>query len=146
MRIEPVRVWRADWTADRAAIEHIRRMVFIEEQKVPIELEWDGLDAGAVHVLGSLNEEIAGTGRLLADGRVGRLAVLAGARRHGLGSALLALLVDCAVEAGCKRVCLYAQIRILAFYEHHGFIASGPVFEDAGIPHRYMQRNLPSIV
>jgi predicted GNAT family N-acyltransferase len=76
MRIEPVRVWRADWTADRAAIEHIRRMVFIEEQKVPIELEWDGLDAGAVHVLGSLNEEIAGTGRLLADGRVGRLAVL----------------------------------------------------------------------
>jgi predicted GNAT family N-acyltransferase len=142
MMTDAVRVWRADWATDRPVIERIRRSVFIEEQRVPVDLEWDGLDAGAVHVLGSLNGDIAGTGRLLSDGRIGRLAVLAQARGHGLGSALLALLVDCAAAAGYNRICLYAQTHALVFYQRHGFTASGPAFDDAGIPHRYMQRDL----
>lgn len=137
-----VRVWRADWTTDRPAIEAIRHRVFMQEQRVPAKLEWDGLDSSAVHVLGSLGGEIAGTGRLLSGGRIGRLAVLPHARGHGLGSALLALLADCAIAAGCERICLNAQTHVLAFYEQHGFIVSGPVFEDAGIPHRLMCRDL----
>lgn len=142
MTTEAIRVWRADWATERRHIEQIRRTVFMEEQQVPAELEWDGLDAGAVHVLGSLND-IAGTGRLLTDGRIGRLAVLPPARGRGLGSALLSLLLELAQETGYSRVSLYAQTHALAFYERCGFIANGPVFEDAGLPHRLMHKVLP---
>lgn len=143
MTTEALEVRRADWFADRSVIEHIRRAVFIEEQKVPVKLEWDGLDTGAVHVLGNLCGQVpAGTGRLLPDGRIGRLAVLPTARGRGLGGAMLEWLVECAGDAGHERVLLAAQIHATVFYERHGFVANGPVFDDAGIPHRLMYRRL----
>lgn len=137
-----ISVWRADWSAEAAVIGDIRRQVFIEEQNVPETLEWDGLDTDAIHVLGALNGEPVGTGRLLDSGQIGRLAVLPVARQQGLGSALLQELILTARDSGLPRVFLHAQIQMLDFYRRRGFSAFGADFMDAGIRHRAMALEL----
>lgn len=136
-------VWRADWHDDQLTISDIRRRVFIEEQRVPEALEWDGQDEAARHVLGSV-ADIApcATGRLLGSGQIGRMAVLPDYRGQGLGSAILAELLTMATEIGLREVFLHAQVHALAFYERHGFMASGEPFEEAGLPHLTMTREL----
>jgi predicted GNAT family N-acyltransferase len=140
---EPCRVRLADWTRDQASLQRIRRTVFVEEQKVPEALEWDGVDADCRHVIA---ENASGTplgcARLLPDGHIGRLAVLASARGRGIGGALLARMVALAAELGHRRVVVNAQTHALAFYERHGFVAFGPEFDDAGIAHQAMARPL----
>jgi predicted GNAT family N-acyltransferase len=140
---ESCRVRLADWTRDQASLRRIRRTVFVEEQKVPEALEWDGVDADCRHVIA---ENAAGTplgcARLLPDGHIGRVAVLASARRQGIGGALLARMVALAAELGHPRVVVNAQTHALAFYERHGFVAFGPEFDDAGIAHQAMARPL----
>ncbi len=139
MKNEP-KVWRADWPTEQDTICAIRRRVFIEEQQVPEDLEWDGLDRTAIHVLGSVNPGPAcATARLLPDGRIGRMAVLPAYRNRGLGSALLAELMATAAEAGMQQLCLHAQMRVLAFYQRFGFEASGDTFVEAGIRHCLMR-------
>lgn len=129
----------ANWRDDAAALQSIRRRVFIEEQAVPEALEWDEHDAGCVHALALAPDGTpVGTGRLLADGHVGRMAVLASWRGQGVGSALLGCLVEAARARGTTSIRLNAQVRAIPFYERHGFRATGPVFDDAGIPHRLM--------
>jgi len=131
----------ACWTRDRAALQAIRHGVFVIEQQVPVELEWDGLDEGCAHLLA---EDAAGRpigcARLLPDGHVGRMAVLEPWRGRGVGRALLRAAVDRAQAAGFAIVRLNAQVHALGFYEREGFEARGEVFDDAGIPHRAMQR------
>ena len=127
------------WTAARDELRAIREAVFIEEQKVPRELEWDGLDDTAVHVLArAADGRPIGTARMLADGRIGRMAVLATWRGRGVGSALLRALLAVAQERGLSPY-LEAQTHAIPFYERFGFRAHGPVFDDAGIPHRHMR-------
>ena len=140
-------VRRAQWLDDGAALVAIRRHVFIEEQGVPESLEWDGLDPGAVHFLAvSTSGAAIGTVRLVRDAaeglHLGRMAVLDPWRRQGVGSALLYAALDWARAEGVVLVRLNAQLAAQAFYMRAGFVAVGEVFDDAGIPHRAMQRYL----
>jgi predicted GNAT family N-acyltransferase len=117
--------------------------VFVEEQKVLEALEWDGIDADCRHVIAeNASGEPIGCARLLPDGHIGRVAVLASARGQGVGGALLARMIALAAELGHQRVVVNAQTHALAFYERHGFVAFGPEFDDAGIPHQAMARRL----
>lgn len=129
----------ASWRDDIAPLQDLRRWVFIIEQQVPEELEWDEADPTSVHAL-ALDAEGCpiGTGRLLDDGHIGRIAVVREWRRRGVGSAILEWLIARAREQGSNSVCLHAQTHALGFYARHGFIAHGEVFTEAGILHRAM--------
>lgn len=132
-------VRRVEWAAVSDELRAIRAAVFIDEQKVPLELEWDGLDAHCLHVLAASAAGAAiGTGRLLQDGHIGRMAVLKAWRGRGVGGALLQELIAAARERGLVSVALNAQTHALDFYARFGFVAAGGEFMDAGIPHRAM--------
>lgn len=124
----------------------IRRTVFIEEQNVTEEEEWDGLDDTCTHFL-VVDDRPLGTARLLSTGdgvaKAQRVAVLATARRSGVGAALMAALEAEAVRRGHTEILLGAQLQALRFYERQGYEAYGPEFDAAGIPHRMMRKPLP---
>lgn len=129
----------ADWHTDQAALRAVREAVFVREQGVGLELEWDGRDDAAVHVLAvDARQTAIGTARLLADGHIGRMAVLAPWRRRGVGTALLLRLLETARARALGRVFLDAQTHAVPFYGRHGFQTAGSPFMDAGIPHRRM--------
>lgn len=131
------------WQDEAARLAAVRRAVFVDEQHVPEALELDDADAGCVHALATTADGMpVGTGRLLPDGHIGRMAVLASHRGRGLGAALLRTLIDAAGAHGHERVELAAQLHAIGFYERFGFAAHGPVFDDAGIPHRAMTLSL----
>ncbi|NRB03580.1 MAG: GNAT family N-acetyltransferase [Rhodobacteraceae bacterium] len=129
-------------TNDLDACLHIRRIVFIEEQGVSEADEVDGLDDQAVQFLATDNGQPVGTARMLikgGDAKVGRVAVLKERRGIGLGAALIRATVSYAAQTpGVNRVVLGAQTHAIGFYEQLGFSAFGPVYDDAGIPHRDM--------
>ena len=133
-----IEVRSAQWSQDHAILSEIHRRVFIEEQNVPKELEWDGADDSAQHWLACYEGQPVGTARMLRNGHIGRMAVLARARRRGIGSALLNDILISAKQQ-LREVFLHAQTHTLPFYERLGFIAEGPEFMDAGIPHRTMR-------
>ena len=136
-------VTRADWQRDSSAIRHIRYLVFVEEQRVPLELDFDGRDPSCTHVLAyDAKGQAVGTGRIQKDGKIGRMAVLREHRRHGHGSAMLEELVTVAREAGHAEAFLDAQEIAVGFYRRHRFEAQGDTFLDAGIEHRRMVRRL----
>lgn len=130
---------RADWSRDREALRAIRECVFVREQSVPAELEWDGEDQGAIHFLAvDANGLAIGTARLLPSGQIGRMAVLPQWRRRGVGSALLQAALAVASEPGQPAPFLNAQTAVIDFYQRHGFVPEGGEFMEAGIPHRRM--------
>jgi len=132
-----------DWASLRAEVLPIRWTVFVEEQKVPAELEVDDWDAQALHALArGAAGRAAGTARLLPDGRIGRIAVLREFRGAGVGSALLKAMMHAARERGHAQAVLSAQTHAMAFYRRFGFVAEGEPYDDAGIPHITMRRTL----
>ena len=142
--------------ADREACFAVRKEVFVGEQGVPEDLEYDEYDAVAVHVLAVREDGVPlGTGRLLhgeaaatktdgdpAVGSLGRLAVTRDARGLGVGAALVRAIEDAAHARGLAAVDLHAQTHALGFYERLGYEAYGPEYPEAGIPHRAMRRAL----
>lgn len=137
----------ARFPEDWPAIAELRRQVFQVEQGVPAAIEFDGLDGGCEHWLARWDGEPAGTVRLreLEPGRwakVERLAIARPFRRRGLGSALMAAACDRARERGFPRVKIHAQAYVRALYERLGFVVEGAPFEEAGIPHLRMVREL----
>ncbi|GHF32543.1 acetyltransferase [Streptomyces fumanus] len=134
----------------------MRKDVFVAEQGVPEDIEYDAHDAGAVHVLAVGADGVPlGTGRLLygaaaagrtggdpSVGSLGRLAVTRAARGLGVGAALVRAIEEAARARGLAAVDLHAQTHALGFYEKLGYTAYGPEFPDAGIPHRAMRRAL----
>lgn len=137
------RVIDADWLQYEAAIRDIRHSVFVLEQGIPAELEWDGSDAHGFHVLALLDDARAvATGRLMPDGRLGRMAVLAEWRGRGIGRAILARLEACARRQHLSRIYLHAQTAAAGFYRQAGFDVCGDPFEEAGIAHVEMVRLL----
>jgi predicted GNAT family N-acyltransferase len=141
-RVE-VRVEVVDWASWEPAIRAIREAVFMVEQGVPEELEWDGIDASCAHVLAWSNHgEAIGTARMQSDGKIGRMAVLKNWRGSGVGEALLQTLLNLAEKQSLSRVTLAAQTHAVGFYERAGFHVVGDQFMDAGIPHRMMVREL----
>jgi predicted GNAT family N-acyltransferase len=138
-----VRVVLGDWATMRAQAASIRHTVFVEEQKVPVDIELDEFDAVSLHALAfDAAGTAVGTGRLLPDGHIGRMAVLASARGMGVGGALLQALLAAASERGMREVQLNAQTHALPFYARFGFSPEGDTFDDAGIAHRTMRRSL----
>jgi len=131
------------WQQDKTALKAIRRAVFIIEQKVPANLEWDDEDIDAIHLLAILHKcEPVGTGRLLKTGQIGRIAVLKQHRQCGIGTALLSKAMEAAYENGFSSVFLHAQTRIIPFYKNFGFKVSGQAFYEAGIEHYLMRKTL----
>lgn len=139
----PFSIRQASWQQDHAAISGVRRQVFINEQGVPEELEWDGLDEEALHLIAEDAEgKTIATARMLADGHIGRVAVVASWRRQGVGKALMQELLNMASQQGHDKVFLDAQLEAIGFYQRLGFTANGVIFMDAGIPHRHMSLDL----
>lgn len=135
----------ADWGRDRETIRAIRYEVFVLGQAVPEEEEWDGLDElhTTTHLVARAGDGApVGTARLLAGGKLGRMAVREPFRGQGVGSALVETLVELARDRGETRLVLGAQLQAIPFYERHGFVAEGGIFLDAGIEHRLMTRCL----
>ena len=140
----------ADWSKleEQEAIKAVRQQVFIIEQNVPVELEWDELDKVCLHLL------VSGTGiNNIATARmhieqdlahIGRMSVLKPYRRQGIGSLMLKMLLEQASINGVKKVMLNAQTVAVGFYQQHGFVLVGDEFQDAGIPHYQMQKQIVS--
>jgi predicted GNAT family N-acyltransferase len=133
-----------DWSSCHEHATRIRHAVFVEEQGVPIDMELDADDETSIHALAFVDSERnpVGTGRLLPDAHIGRLAVLPPYRGRHIGSALLAELVDEARRRGHVQVALAAQVHALDFYTAHGFRAQSDVFLDCDIEHVAMVRTL----
>lgn len=118
--------------------------MFVEEQGVPADIEHDDWDALSLHAVAVDAEgRTLGTGRLLPDGHIGRMAVLREARGRGVGSALLQALTSAAVRSGHRHLLLNAQRAAVPFYARHGFHVCGAEFLEAGIVHLPMECHLP---
>jgi len=129
-----------DWATLGQDATAIRFEVFVDEQKVPAEIELDDMDAVCLHAV-AYDEagKAIGTGRLLPDGHIGRMAVRQPGRGTGVGGAILTLLMDKARERGDAAVVLNAQTVAAPFYARHGFVQLGEQFEEAGIAHVEMR-------
>lgn len=124
------------WEDEAFLIRIVRTAVFIEEQHVPAELEWDELDATSVHVLAEdARGQPIGTARLLHDGHIGRMAVIKEWRRQGIGGAILQKIFTEMINRGIPEAKLNAQVTAIGFYQKFGFRAYGNEFMDAEIPH-----------
>jgi len=132
-----------DWASEEQKLRAVRVAVFVVEQNIPEELEWDESDAVSVHALAQDRDGVPiGCGRLLPDGHIGRVAVLSDWRGQGVGAALLVRLIDLAKARGDKRVLLNAQTQAMPFYARYGFAPTGDEFFEAGIAHWKMVRFL----
>ncbi len=140
-RVEP-----ADYQTDFAALRYVRETVFIIEQNVSEQEEWDDLDPYCEHVIARDNQDQPiGTARLTPEKKIGRMAVLKPWRGKGVGAALLRALIDRACAKGWSQLTLNAQVSALGFYANQGFEAFGEEFDEAGIRHRAMQLALAPI-
>ena len=132
--------------ADRELAFAIRRAVFVEEQRIALDLEFDASDAAARHLLATVDGEAAGTLRIrILDGgiaKIERVAVLAAQRRHRVGRALMVAALDLAGAAGAREALVHAQTVVQGFYAGLGFVARGEVFEEDGIAHIEMRLTL----
>ncbi|MGH7831119.1 MAG: GNAT family N-acetyltransferase [Candidatus Binatia bacterium] len=119
----------------------IRLLVFVREQRVREEVELDDDDKRAIHFLALISGRAVGTARLVmrrGGAKIGRMAVLKSYRRKGIGRRLLKRCVAAAKKRGAQNIYLHAQVPVVGFYENMGFRCVGPVFKEAGIPHRKM--------
>ena len=140
-----LRLVLGDWDTCKSDAQDIRYEVFVVEQGVPVEMEWDEMDAVCLHAVAYDGSDRAiATGRLLPDGHIGRMAVLKDFRGRGVGRALLRSLIQSAAKRGDREVLLSAQVHALGFYRAEGFVEEGPVYEEAGIPHQAMRLGVRS--
>ncbi|MDX1368850.1 GNAT family N-acetyltransferase [Pseudomonas sp.] len=136
-----IHVRLADWQKDNADLRRIRETVFIAEQAVPPELEWDAEDVEALHFLAYEGDYPIGTARLLPDGHIGRVSVLKDWRGLKVGDALLRAVITEAEKRGLQQQMLSAQVQATPFYERLGFAIVSGEYLDAGIPHVDMVRH-----
>ena len=139
---QAARIVVGDWAALGAHARRVREDVFVREQGIPADLEWDASDPSSVHCVAYVDDTPVGTGRLLPDAHIGRMAVLAAHRNAGGGALMLARLVEEAHSRGDAEVLLSSQASAVRFYERHGFEAEGPPHVEVGIPHQRMRRVL----
>lgn len=135
----PFSIEQVTWDTSQVELLEVRREVFVVEQSIPEEIEIDEHDPVSIHFLARDSGGIPiGTARLLPEGRIGRMAVLATWRRSGVGRALLSAAMETARERGDGRLYLHAQVHSIPFYESLGFSVCGEEFDEADIPHREM--------
>jgi predicted GNAT family N-acyltransferase len=140
---EPASAAEQACIADRAMA--LRRGVFVDEQGVDARIEFDGLDAEALHLAAVGEGEVLGVLRLLFEGdrvRLGRMAVRGDRRSTGVGERLAHAAIDCARRCGVSEIYLHAQKHAVSFYAGVGFESVGPEFLEAGIAHVPMRRML----
>jgi predicted GNAT family N-acyltransferase len=141
-----IKVIAIESPADMQRALAIRRRVFIEEQNVPEEIEMDADDQRAFHALAILDGNAVGCGRMLEHGdsevKIGRMAVLPEFRKTGIGAQILGFLIERARALGLRKAILHAQLTAEGFYLNQGFNPVGGVFDEAGIAHRKMERDL----
>ena len=147
---EAWRVRLINTESDLAAALKIRETVFVLGQGVPADLEVDGLDPQCTHLMAEAREDGAwvpvGTARLRRKGdltKAERVAVLEASRGHGVGALLMAALEDEAEHQGARQVFLHAQLSVVQFYLKLGYVSEGPEFDEAGIGHQAMRKQLP---
>jgi predicted GNAT family N-acyltransferase len=131
---------------DRAVIYSIRHAVFVVEQSVPEDIEIDALDPDARHVLAFVDGIPVGTGRITAEGRIGRMAVLARFRGQGVGREIMQTLIRMGSDLGVARLVLSAQCQAVPFYERMGFVLQGSIYREAGIDHQWMELPASALV
>ncbi len=131
------------WEKAQPIAGPIRFAIFVGEQNVPEGIELDDMDASCVHAVAfDVDGKAIGTGRLLPDGHIGRMAVVKEWRRRGVGAEILEALIGEARRRGRQEVVLSAQLQAAEFYRAHGFEAEGKVYQEAGILHQAMRRKL----
>jgi len=137
------RIELMDWERAQTIAGPIRFAIFVGEQNVPSGIELDDKDAECMHAV-AYDEagKAIGTGRLLPDGHIGRMAVVKEWRRQGVGDEILDALVEEARKRGHKEVVVAAQLQAAEFYRNHGFVADGKVYQEAGILHENMRKAL----
>ena len=137
------RVELMTWEQAQPVAGPLRFAIFVGEQNVPAGIELDDLDASCTHAVAyDAQGKVIGTGRLLPDGQIGRMAVVAEWRRRGIGAEILEALTGEARKRGHAQVVLSAQLQAAEFYREAGFVAEGKVYEDAGILHQKMRKTL----
>ncbi len=131
------------WHDGEPLLKPVRQAVFIEEQGISPDLEWDGLDEACRHALAlSSSGEAIGCGRIMADGHIGRIAVLPSWRNRKVGTAIVEALLNHARAHGYPAVDVDAQTHATPFYRMFGFEEEGETFLDAGLPHIKMRLKL----
>lgn len=145
-KLDGLTVRQAIWPDDAGALEELRNRVFVVEQGVPRDIEWDGQDADAQHIIatleGAVEGAVVGCGRLLSDGRIGRLAVVAQHRGKNIGGEILNAILGIARLRGQTALYLHAQTDAIGFYQRAGFSTTSPPFTEAGIEHVNMSLRL----
>ena len=131
-----------DYKDNEKDICKIRFEVFVDEQNVPEDLEIDGLDDEAKHVLAYIDGKPIGTGRILSDGHIGRVAVLKKYRGLGIGNSIMKVLIKWAQQNKFEKLWLSSQWHAHSFYLGLGFVCEGDIYEEAGIDHIKMFRRL----
>lgn len=138
-----ITIEKTSWQDAQAELRDIRTRVFIDEQRVPEALEWDGEDEQSSHFLArNSSGQAVGCIRLMPSGQLSRLSVLEPFRNQGIGSALLATAEEEARNAGMAEIFLHAQTHATSFYESAGFVVNGGIFMEADIPHRQMYKEI----
>lgn len=145
MMNRPFTVSTCLWHEESDSLSHIRRCVFINEQKVPEELEWDSNDISSTHIL-AFDKKMnpIACARLTNNGQIGRMAVLKEWRQLGVGTALIMRAIQTATAFNYPSLQLDSQLHAITFYERFGFSCYGNQFLDAGIKHIKMQLSLNS--
>lgn len=143
MNIPDYRIEPANFRIDYDDLRAVREAVFVVEQNIPVDVEWDELDPHCHHVVArDTQHRPIGTGRLTPERKIGRMAVLRPWRNQGVGKAILLALIDQARKLDWAEVGANAQLSVLGFYEKFGFIKEGETFMEAGIPHQAMRLQL----
>ena len=140
--MENISAITTNYKSNYKKICEVRFKVFVDEQNVPEELEIDGFDNDATHVLILLDDKAIGTGRILTDGHIGRVAVLKKFRGKGVGKLIMKMLIEWAQENQLKTLWLSSQWHARGFYIDLNFTCTGDKFEEAGIDHIKMTRAL----
>ena len=143
--IDNIQFITTNWKQSLQALKQIRTRVFIEEQHVPAELEWDEFDEQSTHFLVLHDNNPIATARLKPDGQIGRMAVAKEYRNKGIGTKLLSTVLLQAKNNGYNMVYLHAQNKAINFYRKFDFITNGSEFIDAGILHKAMYKLINSI-
>ena len=137
------RVELMSWEQAQPVAGPLRFAIFVGEQNVPSGIELDDMDEKCMHAVAyDVDNKAIGTGRLLPDGHIGRMAVVKEWRRRGIGAEIMAALMSEARKQGHKQVVLSAQLQAAEFYRELGFVAEGKVYPEAGILHQKMVRDL----
>lgn len=142
MNQQSLQIKQVEWESAADILRKIRTEVFIKEQAVPEELEWDDNDQNCVHLLAFIDDQPVATARFLSTGQIGRMAVLKPYRSLGVGKALMNKLIAMAEEMKFEEIFLNAQIGATGFYRKFGFIEHSELFNEANIAHIRMIKTI----